>query len=37
VDNASIVAVNGLILVNSGYGLFAQGAGNVMIAYKPKS
>lgn len=37
VDNASIVAVNGLVLVNSGYGLFAQGAGNVMIAYKPKS
>lgn len=37
VDNASIVAVNGLVLVNSGYGLFGQGAGNVMIAYKPKS
>ena len=37
VDNASIIAVNGLVLVNSGYGLFAQGAGNVMIAYKPKS
>ncbi|HVY89686.1 MAG TPA: PQQ-binding-like beta-propeller repeat protein [Hyphomonadaceae bacterium] len=37
VDNASIVAVNGLILVNSGYGLFGQGAGNVMVALKPKS
>ncbi len=37
VDNASIVAVNGLVLVNSGYGLFGQGAGNVLIAYKPRS
>ncbi len=37
VDNASIIGVNGLVLVNSGYGLFAQGAGNVMIAYKPKT
>ncbi len=37
VDNASIVAVNGMLLVNSGYGLFAQGAGNVTIAYKPKA
>ena len=36
VDNASIIAVNGLLLMNSGYGLFGQGAGNVMIAYKPK-
>ena len=37
VDNASIIAVNGLLLMNSGYGLFGQGAGNVMIAYKPRS
>lgn len=36
VDNASIVAANGLIILNSGYGLFGQGAGNVMIALKPK-
>jgi len=36
-DNASIVAANGLVLMNSGYGLFGQGAGNVMIALKPKS
>ncbi len=36
VDNASIVATNGLLLVNSGYGLFGQGAGNVMVAFKPK-
>jgi len=25
------------LLMNSGYGLFGQGAGNVMIAYKPRS
>ena len=37
VDNASIVAANGLVILNSGYGLFGQGAGNVMIALKPKS
>lgn len=37
VDNASIVGVNGLILVNSGYGLFGQGAGNVLLAFKPKA
>ncbi len=37
VDNASIVAANGLLIVNSGYGLFGQGAGNVMLAFKPKN
>ncbi|MEZ5938226.1 MAG: PQQ-binding-like beta-propeller repeat protein [Hyphomonadaceae bacterium] len=37
VDNASIVATNGLLLVNSGYGLFGQGSGNVMLAYRAKS
>ncbi len=37
VDNASIIAANGLVILNSGYGLFGQGAGNVMIAFKPKS
>jgi len=37
VDNASIIAVNGLLIMNSGYGLFGQGAGNVMIAFKPKN
>jgi|LakMenEpi03Aug12_release.lakeMendotaPanAssembly.Ray.scaffolds.fasta_scaffold174114_1 polyvinyl alcohol dehydrogenase (cytochrome) len=36
VDNASIVAANGLLIMNSGYGLFGQGAGNVMIAFRPK-
>ena len=37
VDNASIIAANGLVIMNSGYGLFGQGAGNVMIALKPKT
>jgi polyvinyl alcohol dehydrogenase (cytochrome) len=37
IDNASIIAVNGLLFVNSGYGLFGQGAGNVMLAFKPKA
>jgi polyvinyl alcohol dehydrogenase (cytochrome) len=36
VDNASIIAANGMLIMNSGYGLFGQGAGNVMIALKPK-
>lgn len=37
IDNASIIATNGLLIMNSGYGLFGQGAGNVMIAFKPKA
>jgi polyvinyl alcohol dehydrogenase (cytochrome) len=36
VDNASIIATNGLLIMNSGYGLFGQGAGNVMIAFRPR-
>jgi polyvinyl alcohol dehydrogenase (cytochrome) len=36
-DNASIIAANGLVIMNSGYGLFGQGAGNVMLAFKPKN
>lgn len=36
VDNASIIAANGLLIMNSGYGLFGQGAGNVMIAFRPR-
>jgi len=36
IDNASIIGVNGLLVVNSGYGLFGQAPGNVMIAFKPK-
>lgn len=34
IDNASIVAVNGLLIVNSGYGQFGMGAGNVMLAFE---
>ncbi|MAP94445.1 MAG: hypothetical protein CMK07_05785 [Ponticaulis sp.] len=37
IDNASIVAANGMLFANSGYGLFGAGAGNVMLAFKPKS
>ena len=36
IDNASIVAANGLLIMNSGYGLFGQAPGNVMIAFRPK-
>jgi polyvinyl alcohol dehydrogenase (cytochrome) len=35
IDNASIVAVNGTLFVNSGYGLFGTGAGNVTLAFRP--
>ena len=34
IGNASIVAVNGLLIVNSGYGQFGMGAGNVMLAFE---
>jgi len=37
IDNASIVAVNGLLLVNSGYGMFGQMPGNVLLAFRPKA
>jgi polyvinyl alcohol dehydrogenase (cytochrome) len=37
IDTASIVGVNGLLLVNSGYGMFGQAPGNVMLAFKPKA
>lgn len=37
IDNASIVAANGYVFVNSGYGLFAtQSPGNVFIAFRVK-
>jgi polyvinyl alcohol dehydrogenase (cytochrome) len=37
IDNASIVATNGLIFVNSGYALMAgQPAGNVLLAFRAK-
>lgn len=37
IDAASISAANGLLLVNSGYGMFGQKAGNVLLAFKPKA
>ncbi len=36
VDAGSMVAGNGLLLVQSGYGMFGQAPGNVLLAYKPK-
>jgi polyvinyl alcohol dehydrogenase (cytochrome) len=37
IDNATIVAANGMLLVSSGYGLFGQMPGNVLLAFKPKA
>ena len=37
IDSNSITAANGLLLVNSGYGMFGQAGGNVLLAFKPKS
>lgn len=37
IDNASIVASNGYLFVNSGYGMFGQVPGNVMLAFKIKT
>ena len=37
IDNASIVAANGLLFVSSGYGNFGQTQGNVLLAFKPKA
>ena len=36
IDNASIIATHGLLIVNSGYGMFGQAPGNLMIAFRPK-
>lgn len=36
IDAASIYAANGLLFVNSGYGMFGQMPGNVLLAFKPK-
>ena len=36
IDAASIIATHGLLIVNSGYGMFGQAPGNVMIALRPK-
>lgn len=36
IDNATIVASNGLLLVSSGYGLFNETPGNVLMAFRTK-
>ncbi|RZJ92915.1 MAG: hypothetical protein EON88_16155 [Brevundimonas sp.] len=36
IDAVSITAANGLLLVNSGYGLWGQQAGNMILAFKPR-
>jgi polyvinyl alcohol dehydrogenase (cytochrome) len=36
IDAASMVAANGYLFVNSGYGMFGQLPGNVMLAFKPR-
>jgi polyvinyl alcohol dehydrogenase (cytochrome) len=36
IDAASIFAANGYLFVNSGYGMFGQTPGNVLLAFKPK-
>ena len=37
IDAASISAGDGLLFVNSGYGMFGQTPGNVFLAFKPRS
>lgn len=36
IDSNSIIAMNGLLLVNPGYGMFGQTGGNMLLAFKPK-
>lgn len=36
IDSASIVATNGQLFVASGYGMFGQPPGNVLLAFRPK-
>ncbi len=36
IDNASIVAANGLLFVNSGYATHTGMPGNIFMAFKPK-
>ncbi len=35
IDNASVVAANGSLYVSSGYGMFGQPAGNVLLSFRP--
>jgi polyvinyl alcohol dehydrogenase (cytochrome) len=37
IDAVSITAANGLLLVNSGYGMFGETPGNVILAFRPKA
>jgi polyvinyl alcohol dehydrogenase (cytochrome) len=37
IDNAAIIAANGLLLVSSGYGMFGQMPGNVLLAFRRAS
>lgn len=37
IDNASVIAANGMLLVSSGYGMFGQAPGNVLLAFKPRA
>lgn len=35
IDGPSIIAANGMVFLNSGYGMFGQAPGNVFLAFKP--
>ena len=37
IDAASITAGDGLLFVNSGYGMFGETPGNVILAFRPKT
>jgi polyvinyl alcohol dehydrogenase (cytochrome) len=37
IDAASITAGNGLLFVNSGYGMFGETPGNVILAFRPRA
>ena len=37
IDNASVIAANGMLLVSSGYGMFGQAPGNVLLAFRPRA
>lgn len=37
IDSNSFTAMNGLLLVNSGYGMFGQAGGNMLLAFRPRT
>ena len=37
IDGASILGVNGLLISGSGYGMFGQTPGNVLLGFRPKN